>query len=192
VSGDGHSLEGPPVTQEDARQLLRSIAHSRRLRELWEHGKLWFVYCFQGGAPFLVRAEAREETIWFELRRMRPNEGLPGGDLQLGDTLVRPWRPSDAHLGVWGSTRAAPTTNARQVKAGGFAECSTIGILMKGYLAMTGLVFGVLAALDAWRAVEEWRELTADPVSFAAMGAVGLIAAGLSVWAWRLFRSVSM
>ena len=53
---------------------------------------------------------------------------------------------------------------------------------MRAYLATTGTLFGLLAALHTWRMLVEWT-------GFAAwFGAgTGLLAAGLSVWAWTLF-----
>lgn len=59
---------------------------------------------------------------------------------------------------------------------------------MKAYLAVTGVLFGLLALMHIARAVVEWRSLSTDPWYFLSMAALGLVAASLSVWAWRLLR----
>ncbi|HEX4600106.1 MAG TPA: hypothetical protein VH116_01835 [Gemmatimonadales bacterium] len=53
---------------------------------------------------------------------------------------------------------------------------------MKPYVVTTGTVFALFALLHLWRFVAEWPHL-----SIAAAG-IGVVAAGLSVWAWRLLR----
>ena len=62
-----HALEGPPITSENAHELLRSIANTRHMRELREKGEVKFLYKFQGTLPFLVRARTRDGTIAFEI-----------------------------------------------------------------------------------------------------------------------------
>ena len=53
---------------------------------------------------------------------------------------------------------------------------------MKAYLAITGTLFALLAALHVWRTVVEWTG------NVAWVGAAtGLLCAVLSVWAWCLF-----
>jgi hypothetical protein len=55
---------------------------------------------------------------------------------------------------------------------------------MKAYLATTGTLFGLLAALHVWRMVVEWTGTTRW------FGAgTGLLAAALSLWAWVLFAN---
>jgi hypothetical protein len=54
---------------------------------------------------------------------------------------------------------------------------------MKAYLVTTGALFALLAVLHAWRMIVEWRP--ADPGFLVEVG-IGVLAAGLSVWAWRL------
>jgi hypothetical protein len=56
---------------------------------------------------------------------------------------------------------------------------------MKAYLARTGMLFALLATVHVWRMVVEW---TGTAGWFGA--ATGLLAAGLSLWAWTLFASV--
>jgi len=58
---------------------------------------------------------------------------------------------------------------------------------MKAYLLTSGTIFGLIAILHGLRSIFEWRLLATDPVSFLAMAALGVLAAGLSVWALRLF-----
>jgi hypothetical protein len=54
---------------------------------------------------------------------------------------------------------------------------------MKLYLAITGLLFALLAALHAWRVVAGWDGFDS---SFYGTAFPGLISAGLSIWAWVL------
>ena len=59
---------------------------------------------------------------------------------------------------------------------------------MKAYLVTTGTVFGLIAVMHLLRAIEEWSLLTTHPWSFLGMAALGVVAAALCVWAWRLLR----
>ena len=59
---------------------------------------------------------------------------------------------------------------------------------MKAYLVTTGTLFGLIAMLHLLRSIEEWKNLTTDPWYFLGMAALGVLAAGLSVWAWRLLK----
>ncbi len=59
---------------------------------------------------------------------------------------------------------------------------------MKAYLVTTGTIFGLIAVLHLLRAIEEWSLLATDPWYFLGMAALGVVAAALSVWAWRLLR----
>ena len=61
---------------------------------------------------------------------------------------------------------------------------------MKAYLIITGTLFGLIAVLHLLRAIAEWHLLTTDPWYFLEMAGLGVLAAGLSVWAWRLLRSL--
>jgi hypothetical protein len=60
---------------------------------------------------------------------------------------------------------------------------------MKAYLIITGSLFGLMALLHLLRGIAEWHSLTTNPGQFLGMAALGVVAAALSVWAWRLFRS---
>lgn len=57
---------------------------------------------------------------------------------------------------------------------------------MKAYLITTGAIFGLMALLHVLRAIDEWHSLTTNPLDFVIMAALGVVAAALSVWAWRL------
>jgi H+/Cl- antiporter ClcA len=59
---------------------------------------------------------------------------------------------------------------------------------MKAYLIITGAIFGLMAALHVWRAIDERHTMTTDPGQFFGMAAIGVLSAALSVWAWRLLR----
>jgi hypothetical protein len=55
---------------------------------------------------------------------------------------------------------------------------------MKAYVMTTGIVFGLLTLAHIWRAFAEGPRLATDPSFFL----ITVVAAGLSVWAWRVLR----
>jgi tetrahydromethanopterin S-methyltransferase subunit E len=55
---------------------------------------------------------------------------------------------------------------------------------MKTYVTTTGVVFGLLVLAHVWRAVVEGPRVATDPAYVVAT----LVAAALSLWAWRLVR----
>jgi hypothetical protein len=57
---------------------------------------------------------------------------------------------------------------------------------MKAYLITSGSIFGLITLAHIWRGVVEGRHLAGDPVFVA----LTLLAAGLSVWAWRLVSRI--
>jgi hypothetical protein len=59
---------------------------------------------------------------------------------------------------------------------------------MKAYLASTGTIFGLIAVLHLLRSIDERARLATDPWYFLGTSALGVVAAALSVWAWRLLR----
>jgi hypothetical protein len=56
---------------------------------------------------------------------------------------------------------------------------------MQAYVKTTGVLFAVLALVHVWRIVEEGHHLATDPWFIL----VTAIAAGLSIWAWRVVRT---
>ena len=69
LQGEQHTIEGPPITIENAEQLLRGVADTRQMRELRERGAAEFVYSFRGSSRFLVRAKMEDENVEFDLQR---------------------------------------------------------------------------------------------------------------------------
>lgn len=59
---------------------------------------------------------------------------------------------------------------------------------MKAYLATTGTIFALIALMHLLKAIGDRHDFSANPAEFLSMAALGLLAAVLSVWAWRLFR----
>jgi len=59
---------------------------------------------------------------------------------------------------------------------------------MKTYLLTTGSLFAFLALAHLWRTAAEWQRLTTDPLFAVEDPGIGLIAAALTFWAWRLLR----
>jgi hypothetical protein len=59
---------------------------------------------------------------------------------------------------------------------------------MKSYLITTGILFGLLASAHFVRTVVEWSRLAADPRFVIQGPGIGVVAASLCLWAWRLLR----
>ena len=57
---------------------------------------------------------------------------------------------------------------------------------MKAYLITTGTIFGLMAVMHLLKAIDERRLLATDPEYYLGMAALGVVAAALSAWAWRL------
>jgi len=57
---------------------------------------------------------------------------------------------------------------------------------MKAYLITTGTLFALIAVAHILRAIDERGTLTTDPIEYWSMAALGLLAAALSFWGWRL------
>lgn len=55
---------------------------------------------------------------------------------------------------------------------------------IRAYLLTTGSVFGLITIAHIWRAIAESRALATDPWFIL----ITLVAAGLCIWAVRLFR----
>ena len=59
---------------------------------------------------------------------------------------------------------------------------------MKTYLATTGVLFALLAALHVWRLVVEWPGIRTE---FWIVGGGTLLSAGLALWALRLLLTLN-
>jgi hypothetical protein len=59
---------------------------------------------------------------------------------------------------------------------------------LNAYLLTTGGLFALLALVHAARTIHEWPRLTADPWFILEGPGIGVIAAAICVWAWRLLR----
>jgi hypothetical protein len=57
---------------------------------------------------------------------------------------------------------------------------------MKAYLIVTGALFGLIAVMHLLHAVADRAQLKTAPGEYLFMAALGIVAAGLSGWAWRL------
>ncbi len=55
---------------------------------------------------------------------------------------------------------------------------------MKAYLITTGTIFALLVLVHIWRMVEEGASVASDPWYIL----ITLLAAGMTVWAFRLLR----
>jgi hypothetical protein len=59
---------------------------------------------------------------------------------------------------------------------------------MKAYLTVTGTLFALLAGAHLFRTIGDWSRFSANPGLVLEDPGIGLLAAALSFWAWRLFR----
>jgi len=59
---------------------------------------------------------------------------------------------------------------------------------MKAYLFTTGTLFALLALAHLLRTITEWPRLAADPWFVLQGRGIGVAAAALCFWAWRLLR----
>jgi hypothetical protein len=57
---------------------------------------------------------------------------------------------------------------------------------MKAYLITTGALFALLTLAHVWRTIAEWSRLSSDPWFLLEGPGIGLVAAALCFWAWRL------
>jgi hypothetical protein len=64
-------------------------------------------------------------------------------------------------------------------------------LVMKAYLKVTGTIFGLLAAAYIYRVFAEWDRLLANIWGLAVTALIGVVAAALSIWAWRLLTGPS-
>jgi len=59
---------------------------------------------------------------------------------------------------------------------------------VKAYLITTGILFGLLALAHFLRTIAEWSRLAEDPWFILVGPGIGVVAAALCFWEWRLFR----
>jgi hypothetical protein len=62
---------------------------------------------------------------------------------------------------------------------------------MMAYLWTTGTIFALLALMHLWRTIAEWPGSTPD-LPFVIETGIGVVAAALAVWAWRLTRGAGL
>jgi hypothetical protein len=59
---------------------------------------------------------------------------------------------------------------------------------VRAYLITTGSLFGLLASIHLWLTITHRSRLFTDPGFLVEGPGIGLIAAALVFWAWRLLR----
>jgi len=59
---------------------------------------------------------------------------------------------------------------------------------MKAYLITTGGLFALLAVAHLLRTIAEWPRMTTDPGFILEGPGIGIVAAAICFWAWRLLR----
>ena len=62
---------------------------------------------------------------------------------------------------------------------------------LKAYLITTGALFALLAVAHLLRSVAERDRFAVDPWFIVQAPGIGLLATGLSVWAWRLLSRLA-
>ena len=75
IRGEVHRIEGPSVSPEHASSLLRSIADTRQMRELHEHGRADFLFSFHpplwastaGSSRLRVTARTQHDEVHFQI-----------------------------------------------------------------------------------------------------------------------------
>jgi len=68
LDGEGHQVEGPVITPENAEQLFQSISDTRQRRDLREQRVVVFIYTFRERASFVVRAQIEGENICLDIQ----------------------------------------------------------------------------------------------------------------------------
>lgn len=57
---------------------------------------------------------------------------------------------------------------------------------MKPYLITTGSLFALVAVAHLLRTIAEWSRLTTEPGFIVEGPGLGVLAAAITIWAWRL------
>jgi protein-S-isoprenylcysteine O-methyltransferase Ste14 len=63
------------------------------------------------------------------------------------------------------------------------------GDSMKAYLITTGILFGLIALAHLVRTITEWSRVAEEPWFILQGPGLGVLAAALCYWAWRLLRA---
>jgi Tfp pilus assembly ATPase PilU len=58
-----NTIEGPPISAENAENLLQSITNTRQRRELRTHGVVQFIYRFRGRTDFVIYARIEDGNV---------------------------------------------------------------------------------------------------------------------------------
>ncbi|MDB6111872.1 MAG: hypothetical protein JWR69_3622 [Pedosphaera sp.] len=61
---------------------------------------------------------------------------------------------------------------------------------MKAYLITTGSIFGLMAVVHVWRAIEEWPNASVTPAFLLGMTALIVLPGLLAWWAWCVLRKL--
>jgi hypothetical protein len=61
---------------------------------------------------------------------------------------------------------------------------------MKAYLITTGSIFGLMAVVHVWRAIEEWPKASITPGFLLGMTTLIVLPGVLAWWAWRVLRNL--
>ena len=67
-------------------------------------------------------------------------------------------------------------------------QADVYSLLMKAYLITTGGLFALLAVAHLLRTIAEWPRMTTDPGFILEGPGIGIVAAAICFWAWRLLR----
>lgn len=67
MDGQPQKLVTAALTPADVEQLLQSITDTRQRRELWDHGRVEFIYRFRDRVNFVVIAKLDGEHIRIEV-----------------------------------------------------------------------------------------------------------------------------
>jgi hypothetical protein len=59
---------------------------------------------------------------------------------------------------------------------------------LRAYLITTGTLFALLAMAHILRTIAEWSRLATDPWFILEGPGIGVVAAAIALWAWRLVR----
>jgi Tfp pilus assembly ATPase PilU len=70
LQGISHTVEGPALSPENTKTLLRDLVGTRQVREFRQRDSIEFVYTYQNNAEFQVEAKIDGEHVQIELRRL--------------------------------------------------------------------------------------------------------------------------